>query len=197
VTDGGCYRVPVTARPKYAPKLILLSLAGRCCSPGLSGCVATLRALLHGGSECKPSGAAVAADGHDTDPTSLDPPMAAAPGTWIAVPQVPFTSLSFARRRGPFFCGGSSARPECRWLPPPPSPLQHHAFRLGQPPQDKAIARSAACLSIPSSPISGRAGATAAFDHSSGTLPWPSFQVRASAARLKWARRVVQHKGAW
>jgi len=45
--------VPVTARPKYAPKLILLSLAGRCCSPGLSGCAAALRALLLGGSKCK------------------------------------------------------------------------------------------------------------------------------------------------
>ena len=144
VTDGGCYRVPVTARPKYAPKLILLSLADRCCSPGLSGCIVALRALLLGGSECKPSGAAVPADGHDTDPTSLDPPMAVAPGIWIAVPKVPFTSLSCGRRRGPFFCGRSSARPECRWLPPPPSPLQHHASRPGQPLQDKAIALSAA-----------------------------------------------------
>jgi len=31
---------------------------------------------------------------HDTDPTSLDPPTALAPGTWMAVPTVPFTSLS-------------------------------------------------------------------------------------------------------
>ena len=139
VTDGGRHRVPVTARPKYAPKLILLSLAGRCCSPGLSGCAAARSALLLRGSECKASGAAVPADGHDTDPTSLDPPMAVAPGTRIVVPKVPFTSLS---RRGPFFCGRSSARPECRWLPPPPSPLQHHVFRPGQPLQDKAIARS-------------------------------------------------------
>jgi hypothetical protein len=144
VTDGGRYRMPVTARPKYAPKLILLSPAGRCCPPGLSGYAAALRALLLRGSECKPSGAAVPADGHDTDPTSPDPPMAVAPGTWIAVPKVPFTSLSCDRRRGPFFCGGSSARPRVPMAPTSAQPTPAPCIPPRQPLQDKAIARSAA-----------------------------------------------------
>src|SRR6185437_2348081 len=138
-----CHRVPVTARPKYAPKLVLLSLADRCCSPGLSGCASARSALLLRGSECKPSARCSARRPPTRHRSHLAGSAYGSGAGYLdggAHGAVHLAEL----RRGPFFCGRSSARPECRWPPPPPSPRQHHAFRPGQPLQDKAIARSAA-----------------------------------------------------
>src|SRR5215831_3882995 len=71
VTDGGRYRVPVAARPKYAPKLTLLSPRRRSCPPRLFEYATAPRALPNRGSGCR----STARLRHCGQPTRLPVPL--------------------------------------------------------------------------------------------------------------------------